>query len=166
MNRQELEQKLKDLLLGKEFSYNMSIASMIVPVLKDWFNDTQGYYGLWINNYTFTITYKDRHLVEFKVKYTKVRLKNIIKDIVIDQDFEETQPIIDKLEEDIINDYHKVYLPIEANRNKALLKMFKAVRKEFPNTPARELLDMFHHLSWCHTFWQVERMSLTEGGNE
>lgn len=166
MNRQELEQKLKDLLVGKEFDYNMSIARMIEPVLKDWFNDTQGYYGLWTSNYTFTITYKDRRIVDFKVKHTKIGLKNVIKDIVVDQDFEETQPIIAKLEENIIKNYHTCYSPKDVTRNKTFLKMFKAVRKEFPNTPARELLDMFHSMSWCHTFWQVEQISLTEGGNE
>lgn len=89
MNKQELETKLNELLVGKS-AYDMyKLCRFLEEHLNDLgFDNTQGEFGTRLNAYTLIITYKSWVLVRFDIKRQKHdNFGWVVKQVIVDDDF-------------------------------------------------------------------------------
>ena len=158
MNKAELQVKLDEALIGKGVYYNDKVCDYVRPLLSDWFNDTQGYYGIRVYNNTYTITYKRYGIVSFDIKRKKDDTHGfVVKSVVIEEDFVDTETNEAKAHEHFAKELTDEWRWAWRNNPNIIVEMkelFRAVRLAFPNKKASELKDLLHDLK--DDFWLIE----------
>lgn len=89
MNKQELQNKLNEMLVGKSSVCNTLVADYVREHLEDLgIDNSQGEYGVRYDNYTFTIVWRQRGLVSFKALRTREKEKGwIVKQVIVEDEF-------------------------------------------------------------------------------
>lgn len=154
MKRNELEQKINKALVGKEIDYNMRLINMVRPLLDEWFDNEQGYYNLWIDNYTLTINYKGRRIVDLKVARQKVGDKFVIRRVSVEDDFVDSESVVEKIHQDNLKATTESWHFTEKRDYNRLMNFFRAVKQVEPNTKASDLMSIMWDLH--HYFWLLE----------
>lgn len=99
MNRNELTQKLNEMLVGKS-AYNVyGLCNFIRDNLcKLDIDNTQGEYGVRLNAYTIAIIYKNYRLVEFDIKRKQDKTHYwVVKQVIVENSFVDYETSIKRI---------------------------------------------------------------------
>ena len=160
MNRAELQEKLNALLVG-ESTYNIfHLADMVKNKIGEWFDNSKGYFnGVGVSGYTLRIRYKGRTLVLFDIKRKKIGDTFVVKEVVISDDFIDAETSIKEIEDKLkktANDKREddTIKNIWGCDIKELATMLTAIKKQFSNKNATELLKVISALE--QNYWLIE----------
>jgi hypothetical protein len=101
MKKKELQEKLNELLVGKSAYYNASLCKVINEHLSDLeIDNTQGDYFTCYDNYTFTISWKQKRLVSFDVKRKRDETHEwVVKQVIVEDDFVDYETSMKRIRE-------------------------------------------------------------------
>lgn len=162
MDRQNLEQKLNNILVG-ESTYNMyALCNHILKNLNELaIDNSQGLFGTRLNQYTITITYKGYRLVSFDIKRKKDDVHGfVVKQVIIsDEEFVDYESRIVEINARILKNNKQHYWFIDNLNLDELVGLLKHIQKQYPQKTLGEIKAMVNNL---HTnFWNI----LTESEN-
>ena len=165
MNKEELQTKLNNLLIGfNTFSMPM-LSNFVKEKLYEWFDNSQEYYSTRYSGFAITITYKERKVVEFKLKRKQVNNEHIVDKVIIEEDFTDTETRIEliknKLVEELKDDWRFAYCKVKKSNLKDCLQL---VRRYFGDMKASEIKSMLYCLS--QDFWNFEEQLCKEKNDE
>lgn len=156
MNRQNLEQKLNNILVG-ESTYNMyALCNHILKNLNELaIDNSQGLFGTRVNQYTITITYKGYRLVSFDIKRKKDDVHGfVVKQVIIsDEEFVDYESRITEINSLILKrNQEKEYYFSQSNIGE-LADLLKTIKEKYPHKTFGEIKNMVQDL---HTyFWNI-----------
>lgn len=155
VTRQELQEKLNALLLNTSACYNYDISEKVRKQLDEWFNNSQCYFSMRCENYTFTICYKNVSMIIFDVKKKADPVhKWIIKDIIIKDDFIDTETSIKAVKQRLAEWREKRYEQEKEGWGDVsysfdeLTELLKVAKEHFPNKSNNDLNNMFYALNF------------------
>ncbi len=168
MNRQDLQNKLNELLVGKS-AYNFY---KLTELVREHFSDleidnSQGEYGTRINAYTITITYKDRGLVSFEVKRrADTHYVWCVKSVIIkDENFVDYETNIKKIKERLKKEANDEWRYSFHGNDLATLKHALRVFRACGNAMTkREVYDLIRDLE--ANYWVVDEALESEEEHE
>ncbi len=166
MNRQELQERLNELLKGKGATYNATLCDYIYKNLDELFIDnTEGVWGVMYDNYTFTIVYKNMRFVSFEVKrQAGIEYRWIVKEVVVDIDFVNYTKSLEKIKEKY-KEQAKRFDSERYDRNafrfddlKETLRTIKGLKQRLTKGEIQRLIK---ELDWY--YWLVDEALESEG---
>lgn len=156
MNRQELQAKLNTLLLGKNADSIYRICNIVEAEAIKWFRDSQGYIGIRLNNHTITITYKDRRIVSFIIKRSKVLNGGwVVNQVVMDENFIDTETSINAIRERFKKENENLLdEDITSPTIRDITEFLRDIKRLYPYKTAGEIKDYLYALH--QRFWNAE----------
>ena len=157
MNKQELQEKLNELLVGKGAYYNASLCKVINEHLSDLeIDNTQGDYSTYYDNYTFAISWKQRRLVRFDVKRKRDKTHGwVVKQVIVKDDFVDYETSMKRIRESYGKDIARFdewrYTDNKLETMKEALKSVRAFAKTLTKSEEMCLIsDLARH------YWLVD----------
>ena len=158
MERQELEKRLNDLLVGQS-AYNMwTLCHLVEENAKKWLCDSQGFIGTRLSGYDITIVYMCRRLVSFTIKRKKDAVHGwVVKDVVlIDEGFKSTEERIEQVVDCLKKENSDLYYVNGVMRDnlKDMTELLRVAKETFKDKPLCEIKDIVEYLG--NNFWNAE----------
>ena len=159
MNRQELQQLLDAHLLGVSAYDFGKLCRHIQTKLGEWFDNSQGLYGVRYYQYSITITYKGRGFVSFEIKRKKDDEHfYIVKQVIIGESFVDTDTSIKLINEQLDKENCDEWRMYYGDTNKQeLVDAMKLLKAKYPQKKLCDIKDMLYYL--YHSFWNIEHES-------
>lgn len=159
ITRQELQQKLDELFVDMRITYNYDISNKLEKVLAEWFGDTQGYFGVRIDKYDVTITYKSRSVVTFSVRRERSYINGwYCKKIIIEEGFVDTATRIAEIKQDYKRGYEN--FDREKYKKEEVVQLLRKAKELFPNKTAEQLRSLL--CAYQYNFYMYEEAMLQD----